>query len=175
MVVRSIKPSEAEGSLISWYLAMLPAHCGRMRPAAEEIVKDQVLDLFAVSLTKAMGAQRPKVSSAHSLILMNVRAVIEARLNDPALGPDAVAAAAGISVRYANAVLARQGTSIARLIQVRRLERCRKALEDPLQAHRTLTEIGYGWGFSDMTHFSRRFKATYGILPREYRIPAPKL
>ena len=56
-----------------------------------------------------------------------------------------------------------------RLIQTRRLEHCRLALEDPLQSHRTLSEIAYGWGFSDMTHFSRRFKTTYGVLPSEYR------
>jgi AraC-like DNA-binding protein len=42
-------------------------------------------------------------------------------------------------------------------------------LEDPLQAHRTLSEIATGWGFSDMTHFGRRFKAAYGVLPSEYR------
>jgi AraC family transcriptional regulator, positive regulator of tynA and feaB len=26
-----------------------------------------------------------------------------------------------------------------------------------------------GWGFSDMTHFGRRFKAISGMTPREYR------
>ena len=40
---------------------------------------------------------------------------------------------------------------------------------DPLQAHRTVTEIATGWGFSDMTHFGRRFKAVYGVLPSEFR------
>jgi AraC family transcriptional activator of tynA and feaB len=38
-----------------------------------------------------------------------------------------------------------------------------------LQAGRTLSEIAYAWGFSDMTHFSRRFKAAYGVLPSDYR------
>jgi AraC-like DNA-binding protein len=32
-----------------------------------------------------------------------------------------------------------------------------------------VSEIAYGWGFSDMTHFGRRFKAAYGLLPSEYR------
>jgi hypothetical protein len=56
-----------------------------------------------------------------------------------------------------------------RLIQAKRLERCRRALEDPLQAHRTWTEIAGGWGFSNMTHFSRRFKSAYGVLPSKFR------
>jgi AraC-like DNA-binding protein len=100
---------------------------------------------------------------------MNVRTAIEARLPDPQLDAETVATAAGVSVRYANALLAQEGTSIARLIQSRRLERCHRALMDPLQAHRTVTEIAAGWGFSDMTHFGRRFKTAYGVLPSEFR------
>ena len=169
MVARHITACSAEASLTSSFLAMLPSHAGRMRPAVEQIIRDQVLDLIAVSLTNVMGTDRARFSSALSVALMNVRAAIETRLSDPALDTATVAAAARISVRYANAVLAREGTSIMRLIQTRRLERCRLALEDPLQSHRTLSEIAYGWGFSDMTHFSRRFKATYGVLPSEYR------
>jgi AraC family transcriptional regulator, positive regulator of tynA and feaB len=102
-------------------------------------------------------------------VLTRVRAAIERRLSDPALDPAIVAAAAGISVRYANAVLAQQGTSLARLIQTRRLERCRKALGDLTQAHRSISDIAYFWGFSDMTHFGRRFRSAYGLLPSEYR------
>jgi AraC family transcriptional activator of tynA and feaB len=169
MVLRPIKPSQADGSLLSSFAAMLPPHVGRMSPVAENLAKEHVLDLLAVSLTTVVGARKPRVSSAHSFALMNVRAAIEARLTDPMLDASAVAAAAGISVRYANSVLAREDTSIMRLILARRLARCQEALWDPSQAHRSLSEIAYGWGFSDMTHFSRRFRAAYGVLPSEYR------
>jgi AraC-like DNA-binding protein len=47
--------------------------------------------------------------------------------------------------------------------------RCQKAFDDPSQTHRTISEIAYGWGFSDMTHFGRKFKAAYGLSPREFR------
>jgi AraC family transcriptional regulator, positive regulator of tynA and feaB len=168
MTVRPIRPLEAENRLTSAFLAMLPTYADELGPVTEELVKNQALDLIAVSLAKVMESQ-PRVSSARSLAVMNVCAAIEARLADPALDPETVAAAAGISVRYANAALAQEGTSIRRLIQERRLARCRRALEDPSQAHRTVSEIAYGWGFSDMTHFGRRFRATYGLLPSEYR------
>jgi AraC-like DNA-binding protein len=100
---------------------------------------------------------------------MQLRSAIDRRLTDPTLNPAAVAAAAGVSVRYANAVLADEHTSIARLIQTQRLERCRRALSDPMQVYRTVAEVAYGWGFSDMTHFGRRFKSAFGLLPSEYR------
>ncbi len=168
MVARPLMLLEGENSLTSAYLAMLPMHAGRLGPAAEEIVMNQVLDLVAVSLATAM-KESPRVSSVRSLVRLQVRAAIDARLADPALDASTVAAAAGVSVRYANAVLADENTTIMRLVQARRLERCRRALEDPEQTRRTVSEIAYSWGFSDMTHFGRKFKAAYGILPSEYR------
>ena len=100
---------------------------------------------------------------------MSVRIAIESRLTDPRLDVRTVAAAAGVSARYANAVLAKEGTSISRLILERRLARCRSAIEDAQQVSRTLTEIAYGWGFSDMTHFGRSFRNANGVLPSEFR------
>jgi AraC-like DNA-binding protein len=49
------------------------------------------------------------------------------------------------------------------------LARCRRALEDSRQAHRSLSEIAYGWGFSDMTYFGCSFRKAYGMLPSVYR------
>lgn len=169
VVARLIKPSESEYSLTSAVLAMLQTYANKLGRSTEDVVRNQALDLIAVSFAKAMNRERPRLSSARSLVLVRLRATIEARLSDPTLDPETVAAAVGVSVRYANAVLAAEDTSITRLIQHRRLERCRRALEDPAQRHRSISEIAYGWGFSDMTNFGRRFRTAYGLLPSEHR------
>jgi len=169
MVAILVSSFEPEPSWISSLVAMLPNVAESMTHAAKEITRNQILDLIALSLMKATGHANPRVSSARSVALLNVRAAIELRLSDPALAPAKVAEAAGISVRYANTLLAEQSTSITRLILTRRLERCRVTLEDPSQNHRTISEIAYGWGFSDMTHFGRSFKALYEVSPRSYR------
>jgi AraC-like DNA-binding protein len=148
---------------------MLPAHAGNLGAAAKDIVKNQALDLFSVSWAQTMEGRKPRVSSARSLALLSLRAAIDARLADPALDAEIVAAAAGVSVRYANALLAQQDMSIMRLVHAKRLEQCQKALEDPLQTHRMISGIAYGWGFSDMTHFARRFRAAYGLSPSDWR------
>jgi len=116
-----------------------------------------------------MDGSKRNISSVRTASILKLRAVIESLLSNSALDAATVAAAAGISVRYANALLQEDDTSIMRLIQARRLARCRAALEDPLQNRRTVSEIAYGWGFSDMTHFGRIFKAAYGMLPSDYR------
>jgi AraC family transcriptional activator of tynA and feaB len=169
LTARCIKPFEAESGLTSAFLAMLPTYASALGPEAAAIVKDQVLDLIGVSLAKTMRGRRPRVSSCRSIALVSVRAAIGARLTDPNLDAATVAAAAGISVRYANAVLAGENTSIMRLIQSIRLAHCRNALADTGQRHRMVSEIAYSWGFSDMTHFGRKFRAAYGVLPSDYR------
>jgi AraC family transcriptional regulator, positive regulator of tynA and feaB len=169
MVAKCVKPSDPEGGLTSSLLAMLPDFVDRLQPATSKVLSSQVLDLIALSLTHTTGAARPKMSSSQAVISMRLRAAIESQLANPELDSDAVAGAARISVRYANRVLAREDTSIARLIQARRLERCRRALHDPSQAHRTISEIAYGWGFTDLTHFGRSFRAAFGMLPSEFR------
>jgi AraC-like DNA-binding protein len=148
---------------------MLPAHLGKMSRTAEKIAMDQTLDLIALSLAGMMHSSRPRISSARAVVSSAVRAAVEARLHDPNLTATTVAAAAGVSLRYANAVLAEENLSVARLIQERRLARCRRALGDPLQSHRSVSEIAYAWGFSDMTHFGRCFRKAYGLSPRDYR------
>jgi len=103
---------------------------------------------------------------------LRLKAVIEARLHDPEFRPRDAAAAAGISVRYANALLAQEDTSLERFIVMRRLQRCKTVLEDPYQVLRPVSDIAYGAGFSDVSHFTRRFKAQYGCSPTEHRARA---
>jgi AraC family transcriptional activator of tynA and feaB len=167
MTARLIKPIRLEDNLTSSLSAKLPSLAGKMNPISEEMVGSHALDLVAVSLAMTMDDRQPRVSSGKALILLNIQSVIEARLSDPTLDAQTVADAAGVSVRYANDILADHDTSIMRLMQARRLARCRSALQDPNQSHRTVSEIAYGWGFFDMTHFARRFKKAYGILPSE--------
>lgn len=164
-----ISPDTAEGSLAAAYLTTISSRAGSLGQAAQGVVEAHLLDLIALSLTKAADAALPRSSRTRSMIRMKVRAEIEARLSDPSTDADVIASAAGVSVKYANAILADDETSIRRLLQAGRLARCRQALEDPAQRHRSVSEIAYGWGFSDMTHFGRRFKAAYGLLPSECR------
>ncbi|MDB5395553.1 MAG: AraC family transcriptional regulator [Rhodospirillales bacterium] len=164
-----IKPLSAETNLISTHIALLSTKEEPLSTATEWVVERQVLDLVAIALNKLANGGRPRLSSARSLVRMTIRAAVEELLTDPLVNAEKVAAAAGISVRYANSVLAEEDTSIARLIQSKRLEHCRAALEDPLQAHRKVSDVAYGWGFSDMTHFGRKFREAYGLLPSEYR------
>ena len=50
-----------------------------------------------------------------------------------------------------------------------RMERCASALVNPAYSGKTIAEIAYEFGFNDISHFSRDFKAIYGLTPSDYR------
>lgn len=47
-----------------------------------------------------------------------------------------------------------------------RINQARKALE----AGKSVNDLVYEYGFSDVSHFNRRFKPIYGITPRQYQL-----
>jgi AraC-like DNA-binding protein len=155
--------------LASGYLASLPGVTRDAEGQHAVLFQEQALDLVAASLVPKMTGRGPNVSSLRTLHYLNLRRAVEQRLSDPKLSPKLLATAVGISVRYANVVLASHGTSLERFIQKSRLERCRRALEDGAQAHRSITDIAFSWGFTDLSQFSRSFKKIYGLAPRDYR------
>jgi AraC-like DNA-binding protein len=170
LTARTVQGGSGVGGILSDYVRLLPPRIGALHAVERERIGDQLLDLAALALAAQIGgADTPSLSSARAAALLQLRSVIEARLDDPSLDPESAAAAAGISVRYANALLASEGTSLLRLIVTRRLDRCRRALEDPSQAHRSIGDIAYAWGFSNVSHFTRRFKAMFGRTPSDHR------
>jgi hypothetical protein len=62
-----------------------------------------------------------------------------------------------------------EGLTVAGWIRQRRLECCRRDLEDPALAPRPVAAIAAGWGFSNAGGFFRVFRAAHGLPPAEYR------
>jgi AraC-like DNA-binding protein len=169
LTARTVQQTDGLASLVSEYIRLLPSRIAMLQPMEKAHIAEHVLDLIALSLAAEGGKDSPALSSPRAVALLRLRTAVEARLSDPSLDPTTAAAAAGISVRYANALLKEEDSSLERLIVSRRLDRCRRALEDPSQAHRAIGEIAYAWGFSDLSHFTRRFKAAFGSTPRDHR------
>jgi hypothetical protein len=65
-----------------------------------------------------------------------------------------------------------QPTTASGWIRQRRLERCRRDLLDPALGDRSVGAIAARWGLIDAAHFSRLFRAAYGLPPGEYRLAA---
>lgn len=110
-------------------------------------------------------------------LVTQARAYADQHLRDPDLDADAVAAALGISRRHLYRHCAESGLSLEQYIIAGRLDGARDELDSPAGRSRSIAVIASRWGFKDPTHFSRRFKAAYGLLPRDWlrqaQAPAP--
>src|SRR3984885_15127681 len=128
LIGRRVTPELADDDLALSVAAKLPSLAGRTTSVTEEMVGSHVLDLIGLSIGRTIGHATAPGSNSKALLLGQIRSVVEARLTDPEIDGQKVANIVGISVRYANAILAEQDSSLHRLILSRRLSRCRVAL-----------------------------------------------
>jgi len=170
---RRIDGSSGAGALVSNFIQLLPIQLSVLSDTAQSQISHQLIDLMALALTESDGDAAPR-SSGRLISLLRLKAVVDANLTNPSVVCEELAAAAGISVRYANQLLETEGTSLQRLLFSRRIVKCQEALSDPAQTHRQISDIAYSWGFGDVSHFGRLFKSATGLTPRGYRLQTLK-
>lgn len=158
-----VRGGSGAGALASDVLRRLAREIDTIETGQAGAVMEPVLGLVSAALT-AQVAPRPSTGSEE---FRRICAYIEAALADPDLSPAGIARAHGMSIRTLYTTFADNGASVSRWIRLRRLHRCRQELARSGR-QRTITEIAFDWGFNDMAHFSRAFKATYGVSPRAF-------
>lgn len=126
------------------------------------------LDAYFHALAVSFGSNEiPEQASAG--LLQQILGYVNAHLAEPTLSPLEVASSAGISLRHLHRVFSATGNTMGDYVRVRRLEECRKDMLDFRHRAKTITEIAFGWGFSDAAHFSHAFRKQFGVSPRAFR------
>jgi AraC-like DNA-binding protein len=127
------------------------------------------VDVTLELLGAAFRAQRRSSTIApRDQLFARISSYIEGRLEDANLSPKRIAEDSGISVRYLYTLFSERGLTVSGWVQRRRLLRCRAEL-DGAGSQASITEIAYRWGLNDSAHFSRLFKASFGMSPTQYR------
>ncbi len=101
--------------------------------------------------------------------LLQAEMLIAERLGDPTLDAATVAGALGLSPRHLNRLFATHGCTATQWIWAQRLERAREELASPRARRLSVGDIAYRWGYGSQAHFSRVFKARYGLSPGQTR------
>jgi AraC-like DNA-binding protein len=97
-------------------------------------------------------------------------AYISQNLHDAGLSVEQVASSIGISAGYLQQLYrAAKALTVAQSILDHRLANCRRELADPSLVAESITSIAFRWGFSESSSFSRAFRRTFGLSPRQYR------
>lgn len=173
LTARRVSGGQGPGALVSPLLVELGRQLDAGSLTGSIHLSDAILDMFMASFAEQLtceSAVRPETRRRG--LLLRIHAFIEDRLDDPGLDLATVAAAHHISVRYLQKLFEDKGETVTGWIRARRIEHCRRDLAEAQFAERPVSSVAARWGLADAAHFSRLFKATYGLSPREYRVRA---
>lgn len=129
----------------------------------EELVRSSL-----ALLNQCLWHVNPEVPRQRSLV-DEARDYIRFHLDDPMLGPAAIAAELHVSVPYLHRLFQRTGTSVRRYLIELRLSCAATDLRDLELEGRTIAEIAFSRGFKDAAHFTRTFTRKYGVTPSVWR------
>ena len=139
---------------------------GELPHASREPVLDATLDLLGVCLGEQPSLPAPR---QRRLLLEQVQRHIDKHLADPALGVTSLARAFRMSERNLHKLFEGSGGTLSAYIRSQRLAMCRRDLASRALMSRQVAEIARHWGFTDPSHFSKAFRAAYGMSPSELR------
>ncbi|WP_240980693.1 helix-turn-helix domain-containing protein [Streptomyces sp. Z423-1] len=157
------------GGLLSTCLARLADEAGTYPAHTGESIARNVVDILTVLADERLGRISTGTPSGDAALLLRIRAFIGRHLEDPDLTPKSIAHAHHISVRYLHKLFEREDTTVSRWIQSRRLEACLRDLGRRENTGLTVAAVAHRWGFTSAAHFSRVFRAAYGMSPSEWR------
>ncbi|WP_102225352.1 AraC-like ligand-binding domain-containing protein [Acidimangrovimonas sediminis] len=145
--------------------ALLAAEGPHLDAAASARLGEQMMDILALSL-QAGPHDLPEMESAVTTARLGaVKTWIEAHLFDPALSPERIATANGMSLRSLHLLFRQGDTTVSTWVRNRRLQR---AYDSLLRGDvSSITMLALEHGFNSSSHFATSFRNRYGLSPRE--------
>jgi AraC family transcriptional regulator, positive regulator of tynA and feaB len=167
-------PEDAAGHIIgrkSGWGATLSSALGNLTPALSDISvpRTAIAEQIAVLLALSTPAAAPALTTHKRTLLKRISETIRERCHEQDLDPGAVAAALGLSRRYIHVLFAAAGTTFSHELYSCRLQRAQRLLRDRRYDGLGIAEIAWNCGFSEPSHFTRRFRKCFGVAPTAYR------
>lgn len=129
---------------------------------------DQFLELLTSIISDESKLRKGGAGTYHGL-LFQIKIMINSHLAEHTLSAATVAESFSISSRYLSMLFQKDGTSFGKYLLNQRLTKSAEALRSSLHANTPISQIAWRYGFSDMSYFSREFRAKFGCSPTDYR------
>ncbi|WP_067652078.1 helix-turn-helix domain-containing protein [Nocardia harenae] len=161
-------PASPLYGLMSAHIRDLVAAGDRVGGSAADTLSDASVDLTRALLASAYGAEYGR-AAMHDALLPRIRGYIRRHLADPELSPATIARAHDISVRTLLRLCAAAEFGLEQWITTHRLDGARAELARPELRGLPVAVIARRWGFTNPSHFGRRFRELYGLTPGAWR------
>lgn len=169
VTARTLDGGSGIAGLASGYLTRLATGPRFHEGPAARLLASPTLELVRAVVAGESGSGALATGALHETLGTRIVEHLHTRLGDRDLTPASVARAHHISVRHLYAVLARNGIVFGSWVREQRLDSCRRELSRVPPNSGTIAALAHRWGFSSTAHFSRAFKAAYGVSPRAWR------
>jgi len=130
---------------------------------------DAVGGLISAVLEDCWAQERDDGQAMRKLRLEQINQHIRRHFADPELSPGDVAEALGLSRRYVHKLYAQEGRSFRQDLIALRIEACLRAFTDEQQVGKTIADIAYAAGYTDISQFNRHFRKLKGDTPSNVR------
>ncbi len=134
------------------------------------ITHRHILDLVRLAATERAQSETGDMLGATTIGEARTRIAredIAKFFRDPGLTETLIAGRQGISTRQLQRIFEAAGVTFTEQLQTLRLEAAYTCLTD--HDSRSVTEIAFASGFSDVSNFNRQFRRRYGVTPSEVR------
>lgn len=166
-------PRDVPGlKLLRSYLKTLKS--AKIVPGSElaDVARRHVLDLIRLAAHEQTQSPTSDFLASSTIAAARLRIAQEdarAMFRDPGLTEGAVAARQGISSRQLQRIFESAGSTFTGYVQDLRLEAALAALVDPASDGKSVTQIAFASGFSDISNFNRQFRRRFGMTPTAAR------
>lgn len=130
---------------------------------------DQLGEAGVLLMASLLRSTAAPTTAPGDLARARILAYLSTHLGDPELSHASVAAAHGMSPRSLHRLFQGEPQTVTEIIRTRRLDTINSELVAPAFARRSTMAIAASWGFSDQAHFTRSFRARFGVTPGAVR------
>jgi AraC-like DNA-binding protein len=159
--------------LLTAYLAVLGADEGISDPDTCDLLVSHIYDLLAVALGGKNDATA--IAERRGLRATRISAIKAEIAIDPGVRISVLAARLKLSARYIQLLFEQEaGTTFTAYVRAERLKRAHRMLTEDRYASWTVSAIASEAGFSDLSHFNRDFRRSFGVSPSDVRAEAAR-
>lgn len=173
LTARAIRPDSGAAAMFTTMLDQMLLMAPTMSEDVADDLSDALPHLLAPALRGLDSSGDDSPSRLKALHRQRITRYVRDNLWDSSLDANAIAKAVNLSPRHVYELFSEGEKTLMKSVWTQRLALCRRDMADASLKNRTAGEIAYNWGFSNVSHFSRSFKAEFGLSPREFRRQLP--